>query len=189
MELLKNPFLHCKSIREKLNLVASVRSVQKYVHMLGWRKVGTKYCQIVSFDNRVKRYIFCCLCKIFKENYDDVIDIDECSVVIRLTGYKNYRKHSSDILRAVGGKIGKPKHSTVKIHLLGGISRKGLTPLVMFKKNMCSPDFQHYLTLSVIPFIAEKMPYRHRLFMDNDPKHMSGSTREFLKDNNNKFIF
>ena len=47
------------------------------------RKVGTKYCQIVSFDNRVKRYIFCCLCKIFKENYDDVIDIDECSVVIR----------------------------------------------------------------------------------------------------------
>jgi hypothetical protein len=51
---------------------------------------------------------------------------------------------------------------------------------------MCSPDFQHYLALSVIPFIAEKMP--NRLFMDNDPKHMSGSTREFLKDNNNKFF-
>ncbi len=80
------------------------------------------------------------------------------------------------MLRAVGGKIGKPKQSTVKIHLLGGISRKGLTPLVMFK-NMCSPDFQHYLNLSVIPFIVEKLPYRHRLFMDNDPKHMSGSTR------------
>ena len=75
MKLLKNPFLDCKSIREKVNLVASVRSVQKYVLMLGWRKVGTKYYQIVSFDNRVKRYIFCCLCKIFKENYDDVINI------------------------------------------------------------------------------------------------------------------
>ena len=64
----------------------------------------------------------------FNENYDDVIDIDECSVIIRLSGYTNYRKNSSDILRAIGGKIGKPKHSTVKIHLLGGVSRKGLTP-------------------------------------------------------------
>ena len=70
----------------------------------------------------------------------------ECSVIIRMAGYKNYRKPSSDILRAVGGKIGKPKHSNVKIHLLGGISRKGLSPLVLFKGIMRSPDFQHYMT-------------------------------------------
>ena len=72
--------------------------------------------------------------------------------------------------RDAGGKIGKPKHSNVKIHLLGGISRKGLTPLVLFTGKMCSVDFQHYLSLGVVPFINEKFPYRHRLFMDNDPK-------------------
>ena len=156
-ELLKNPFINCKFIKDKLNLIASIRSIRRYVNMLGWRRVETKYCQIVSFDNRVKRYIYACCCKIFNESYEDVIDIDECSVIIRLAGYKNYRKSSSDILRAAGGKVGKPKHSTVKIHLLGGISRKGLTPLVMFKKNMDSFDFQHYMTLSVLPFIREKM--------------------------------
>ena len=86
-------------------------------------------------------------------------------------------------------KIGKPKLSTVKIHLLGGISRKGLTPMVMFKKNMCSPEFQHYLTLSVISFIAEKLQYRNRLFMDNDPKHMYGFTREFLKVNHINHLY
>ena len=53
-----------------------------------------------------------------------------------MSGCKNYRKHAADILRAFGGKIGKPKHSNVKIHLVGGISRKGLTPLVLFKGNM-----------------------------------------------------
>ena len=37
-----------------------------------------------------------------------MIDIDERTAIIRLAGYKNYRKHSSDILRAAGGKIGKP---------------------------------------------------------------------------------
>jgi hypothetical protein len=99
----------------------------------------------------------------FNENYEDVIDKDECSVIIRLAGYTNYRKDSSDILRAFGGKIGKPKHSTVKIHLLGGVSRKGLTPLVLFKDNMNSVNFKHYMSLSVLPFIRQKMPYRHRL--------------------------
>ena len=97
-----------------------------------------------------------------------------------MAGYKNYRKTSAENLRAVGGKIGKPKHSNVKIHLLGGISRKGLTPLVLFKGRMCSPDFQYYMSLSVMPFIRRKFPYRHKLFMDNDPKHTSGSTKDFL---------
>jgi hypothetical protein len=35
---------------------------------------------------------------------------------------------------------------------------------------MCSVNFQHYLSLGVQPFIALKMPFRHRLHMDNDPK-------------------
>jgi len=52
----------------------------------------------------------------------------ETTVEIRITGHKNYWKPTSDILRAVGGKLGKHKHSNVKIHLLGGITRRGLTP-------------------------------------------------------------
>ena len=77
-------------------MIATTRTVKKYISMPGWRKVATKYCQIVSFDNRVKRYIHCCICKIYQETYDDVINIDECSVIIRVVGYKNYRKPSSD---------------------------------------------------------------------------------------------
>ena len=69
--------------------------------MLGWRRVETKYCQIVSFENRVKRFIYGCCCKIFNETFDDSVNIDEFSVVVRLAGYKNYRKSSSDILRAI----------------------------------------------------------------------------------------
>ena len=42
-------------------------------------------------------------CKIFNEKYEDLVDIDECSVIIRMTGYKNYRKTSAENLRAVGG--------------------------------------------------------------------------------------
>jgi uncharacterized membrane protein len=55
--LLKNPFITCNKIRNKLNLVVKVRTIRGYVKKLGWCKVATKYCQIVSFDNRVKRFI------------------------------------------------------------------------------------------------------------------------------------
>ena len=40
---------------------------------------------MVSFNNRVKQFIFCCFCKMFKKKYEDVIYIVECSVLIRIT--------------------------------------------------------------------------------------------------------
>ena len=64
------------------------------------------------------------MCKINNEQYDDVIDIDEYTVELRTTTCNNWNKPSSDLLRAQGGKIGKPKHN-LKIHLSGWISWKG----------------------------------------------------------------
>ena len=55
--------------------------------------------------------------------------IDETTIEIRLASYKNWHKTTDKLNCAAGDKIGKPKHSNVKIHLLGGISPKGLMPL------------------------------------------------------------
>ena len=101
-----------------------MRTINRYIKKLGWRKVNTKYCQIVS-------------------PCDDVIDVDECTVELRTTTYKNWNKPSSDLLRAHGGKIGKPKHN-LKIHLFGGISRKGLSPQVIFTEIMYSKTFRTF---------------------------------------------
>jgi len=68
----------------------------------------------------------------------------------------------------------------LKVNLFGGISRKSLTSLVIFQKIMCSGDFQKLLRSSVILHIREKYPYRHRFFMDYDPKHTSKSTSRFI---------
>ena len=95
------------------------------------------------------------MAKINNEDYDDVIDIDEFTVELRTTTYKNWNKPAAGLLRAHGGKIGKPKHN-LKIHLFGGISRKGLTPLVMFTGTMYSKDFQNFLSRNIVPFIADK---------------------------------
>jgi len=105
--------------------------------------------------------------------------VNECRVEFRWYKPKTLVKSGHPLLRAIGGKVGKVKHN-IKVNLFGGVSRKVLTPLVIFQKIMCRGDFQKLLRLSVIPHIREKFPYRHRLFMDNDPKHTSKSHSCYL---------
>ena len=64
-------------------LTASTRTINRYISQIGWRKVNTKYCQIVSPVNRLKRFIYYCMAKLNNDNYEDVIDIDECTVELR----------------------------------------------------------------------------------------------------------
>ena len=81
-ELLHDPFMTAYNIKHKLNLAGSTRTVRSYIKLLGWRRVRTSYCQIVSFNNRVKRYIYGCFCKIYSENYHDVVFVDETTIEI-----------------------------------------------------------------------------------------------------------
>jgi hypothetical protein len=181
--LLKKPCLTAGKLKKDLRLVATTRTISKAINLMGWRKVQTKYCQIVRPVNRLKRFIFACLVKRFGENFDDAIVIDECTVELRIFNPTNWRKDGQPLLRASGGKLGKPKHN-VKVHLFGGISRRGLLPLITFGGIMYSKDYQNWLSLSVIPFIRQKFPFGHRFYMDNDPKHTSNSTKRFILRNN-----
>ena len=130
--LLNNPFITANTVKTDLKLNSTRRTVANAIHKLGWRQVPTKYCQIVEPINRVKRFIYANCCKVFGEKFNNVINVDETTIEQRLCSPMNYRKPGCPSLRPHGGKLPKPKHNN-KIHLFGGISRKGLTPLVMFK--------------------------------------------------------
>jgi hypothetical protein len=157
--LLKKPCLTAGKLKKDLRLVATTRTICRAINLMGWRKVQTKYCQIVRPVNRLKRFIFACLVKRFGENFDDAIVIDECTVELRIFNPTNWRKDgqpSAEIADHQWWEIGKkPKHN-VKVHLFGGISRKGLLPLITFGGIMYSKDYQNWLSLSVIPFIRQK---------------------------------
>jgi hypothetical protein len=59
--VLKNPFLTAQQLQTKLSLTASKRTIRRYLNKLGWKKVRTKYCQVISDENKVKRFTFACL--------------------------------------------------------------------------------------------------------------------------------
>jgi hypothetical protein len=53
--LLRNSQITAKVIKKELVLTASTRTITRYCNKLGWKKIRTRYCQIVSFNNRIKR--------------------------------------------------------------------------------------------------------------------------------------
>ena len=72
-----------------------------------------------------------------------------------------------------------PNDLSIKLEGQNIISRRGLTPLVMFTGTMCSKDFQNFLTESVLPVIRKKMPFNHTFNMDNYPKPFYQTIHDF----------
>ena len=50
--------LTAKNAKIRLNLRVSTRTVRKYLNLLGWRRVCTRFCQFVSFKNKIERVIY-----------------------------------------------------------------------------------------------------------------------------------
>ena len=77
----------------------------------------------------------------------------------------------------------RPKHPQ-RIHIWGGISMRGATPLILFKENLTAKRYAKILETGLIPFVRSKFRSKHKFQQDNDPKHRSHYIQSFLKDNN-----
>ena len=53
----KNPHHISILIKDELFLTSATRSIARYCNKLGWKKIRTRYCQLVNPNNRIKRFI------------------------------------------------------------------------------------------------------------------------------------
>ena len=70
-----------------------------------------------------------------------------------------------------------------KVHVWGGISKRGATKIVIFQGIMTATVYGDILRSSLIPFIRKHLPDSHRLYQDNDPKHTSRYISGFFEQN------
>ena len=63
----------------------------------------------------------------------------------------------------------------------GGNSKNDLSNLLVFEGKMDEPGFETMLIGFLLPFIAEKTPNFHMLYMDNAPQHTAAESINFLK--------
>ena len=97
--------------------------------MLGWRKINTKFCQAVSYKNRIERLLFCRLCKVSREDFSNFIYEDETTIELRWNSRKKWHLKFSDENQK--GHVERYSHN-FKIHLLAGISKAGATRAFLF---------------------------------------------------------
>ena len=169
-----NPFL-------VLNIDASARSVRKYINLLGWRRIKSRYCHMVSLKNRIERFFFSLCCVEFEFNFDYNIFIDEATNCADKNGHTRwYRKIEGETRR---GLVGRNAHE-VSCHVIGGISRRGATELIIFSGRLDANDFTFLLNSFLRPFVENNYPDYHILHMDNAPSHTAIRTRAYLEVTN-----
>jgi len=81
-------------------------------------------------------------------------------------------------------RIERKTEAPIKVHVWAGISKRGLTKLIVFEGIM---DAQFYvaeiLSNRLLPFIQEKFPDGHRFQQENDPKYTSRLASSFMTEN------
>ena len=82
------------------------------------------------------------------DNFDDVIWNDETTVQLETHKRMCYRKEREKP---------RPKHP-VKVHVWGGISRRGATAVCIFEGIMTAPLYCDILEGTLLPFVREKFP-------------------------------
>ena len=87
-----NRDLTAKKLKFMFNLDVSVRSVQRYINIMGWVKIKTKYCQAISLKNKKERIVFSKMFKNLKDTFHNSIFVDESTVQATRNAHKMWHK-------------------------------------------------------------------------------------------------
>ena len=108
-------------IKQVLNLQhISGSTISRYLKKLGWCKIASKYCQLVSKKNKLRRNFYALLCKRTNEQFRNHLFVDETSIELRFHTYRRWRHR----LDRVSDRARLPARSNVKIHCFAGISKQ-----------------------------------------------------------------
>jgi len=166
-----------KRLQEKLDVNMSTSVINRERQRMGWVQTSTRYCEMIRAENKEKRLFFCTDILVHKEEFNDVIFTDESTVRCERFLAKQFRRVGEP-----SEPKPKPKHP-LAVHAWAGISKNGTTDIAIFTGIMDSSGYQTIMKEYLLPFISRAYPQGYRLVMDNDPKHKSKSTSEWMKAN------
>lgn len=109
--------------------------------------------------NKEKRLAWCQEYSGRKDDFENVIWSDECTVQIDTKRKSSRRIGQPKPLRP------KPKHPA-KVHIWGAISMRGASSIVIFTQNLNATRYAKILDQALLPFIQTKFQSGHRFQQD-----------------------
>ena len=153
---------------------STVRDARK---KLGWTRSRVMHGQFIRNVNKTARLAFALRMYEIREDFKDIIFTGESTFWIENNAQHYYRRVGTKKV-----KHGKPKHPA-KVHVWGGISRRGMTDLAIFDGIMVKEFFADtVLNDYLLPFIRDEYPDGCRFMMA--PKHSSRYAMDFMRRNN-----
>lgn len=170
-----------KKLKDEFGITFSQKGIGRIRRKLGWKLTGTKYCQLISNKNQECRLKWCLdMMKSIRngDKLENVIFTDESS--FQLNSYRNFHLTNKKLNHK--GRKPTPKHP-FKVHVWGGISKRGATNLAIFRGIMKADFFADVLMKDFAkPFIDSAYGDQHRFQMDNDPKHTSRYAKQKMDE-------
>ena len=106
--------------------------------------------------NRIEHCFYSNLCLVIRETYIFTIFIDECTVALcRQASFRRFRNSPNRIKL-----VGKYAHEA-SVHIIGGISRRESSRLVIFTGNLNINGFKDLCGQFLFSFIEETFPDFH----------------------------
>ena len=107
-----------------------------------------------------------------KKELNDVMFTHECTVRCALFLSKHYRRIGDQA-------VSKPKYP-LSVHVCAGMSSHATTDIAIFVGIMDSSSYRRIFNEYLKQFVAKAYSQGHRLWQDNDPKHISKLTQEWM---------
>ena len=158
----------------------SLSTILKNRQLLGWAFRGSRYYKRIRAINLEKRFRWAvdCLPEIEASGFNDVIWTGEAALSLQSDRRCPHRKRREP---AVWLRKSKPKRTTT-LKVWAGITKRGVTPIVIFEGTMTSELYIEILKCGLLKFVQTRFPDSHWLAHDNNPFHTSLDTAEFLRE-------
>ena len=132
----------------------SERTVARARQELGWTYSTTRYCQAIRIANMEKRVEWSKEMLDRREMFDNVIFTDESTIALERHRKKSFRKKGQPgKMKAI------PKHP-LKVHVWGGISKRGSTDIVIFTGILTATRYTEILDAATIAICQNAIPRR-----------------------------
>ncbi len=79
-------------LNEKFSIRLGICSIYRAAGSIKWKKKGTRYCQLVSEKNSIKRRLYCSLALTTNLSLENTIFIDECKIELETHLPHRWRK-------------------------------------------------------------------------------------------------